>query len=247
MPKTIQILMPMGGLGQRFRDAGYETPKPVLEVLSVPMFQRALKSFDAYDGTKKHLFVVRQDAEDEYKLASRIKQLQPDAQIAMLQKNTRGAVETCMIAESLIDDDLPLIIMDCDFYFESKTYFDYIRELANNAAYDGVLLTFESTDPRYSFARTDDNHTVLETAEKRAISNHAIWGAYCFGSGKLYKDAARQLLQRPLSDAMKEYYTSFIYNDLIQQGKLIKQADTDHYDSFGTPEELQQFLKSQAS
>ncbi len=86
MMKPIQILMPMGGLGQRFRDKGYNAPKPLIEIQGQAMFLKALASFDAYEGEKRHLFVVRQDAEDKYGLAATIKKLQPDAEIALLQK-----------------------------------------------------------------------------------------------------------------------------------------------------------------
>ena len=47
---TLQVLMPMGGLGQRFRDVGVFTPKPLIEVGGIPMFKRALRSLAARAG-----------------------------------------------------------------------------------------------------------------------------------------------------------------------------------------------------
>lgn len=236
--------MPMGGLGQRFLDEGYDTPKPLIEVDNVAMFQKALSSFDAYEGEKRHIFVVRQDAEDEYQLATEIKKLQSDASISLLHTNTRGAVETCLQAREHIDPELPLIIMDCDFSFASTDYFQKVTSVAQGKDYDGVLLSFNSDWDRYSYARTNDDGAVVETAEKKVISNNALAGAYCFGSGQLFLDAADTLLHSPISETMKEYYISLLYNELLSAGKKIALAKVEQFNSYGTPQELQAYLKS---
>lgn len=242
--KTLQILIPMGGLGQRFRDAGFSTPKPLIEVDGKPMFLHALASFDAYDGPKEYIFVVRQDAEEQYGLASSIKDLLPDAKIALLADNTRGAAETCLLARDYIDNEKPLIVMDCDFRFISKEYFDKVGKMVKNGTYDGVLLSFESDHDRYSYARIDENDRVLETAEKKVISNHALWGAYCFSSGERFVKAVDELMKHEIGPTMKEYYISYVYGQLLKEGCHISLARVDTSDSFGTPEELQHYLDS---
>lgn len=241
--RSLQILMPMGGLGQRFRDEGYEVPKPLIEVEDRAMFLKALASFDVYGGEKEYIFVVRQDAEDEYGLASKIKELVPDANIAMLKKNTRGAVETCLLARKFIKPDLPLVIMDCDFTFTSTNYFTKVSELTKNSVYDGVLLSFDSDCDRYSYARLNDAGEVVETAEKRVISNHALAGAYCFASGQIFLDGADILMKKSIDGDMNEYYISLLYNVLLSQGRRIALAKVDTFNSFGTPQELAIYLR----
>lgn len=244
--RPLQILMPMGGLGQRFRDEGYSTPKPLIEVDGRPMFMKALNSFDGYQGPKQHIFVIRQDAEDEYGLATSIKQFLPDAQITLLHQNTQGAVETSLLAREFINPELPLIIMDCDFSFTSTDYFEKVKGFAETGAHDGVLLSFDSDSDRYSYARTDENGEVVETAEKKVISQHALAGAYCFKCGQLFLESADMLLAQPLSDKMKEYYISYLYNVLLQQGKRVALAKAESYNSFGTPSELKRYLSNKS-
>ncbi len=236
----------MGGLGQRFRDAGFDTPKPLIDVQGVAMFQKALAAYDNYAGDKRHLFVIRKDTDDEYSLGDQIKQLLPDAQIKILDHNTRGAVETCMIAEDLIDPELPLVIMDCDITFNAPNYFEMMRQAVEDNSYDGLLLSFDSSDPRYSFAETDENGLVVRTAEKVAISNNALMGAYFFTRASTFLDAAHELLSRDISESMKEYYVSLIYNILIDSNKRIGLAKGS-FTSFGTPEELQNYLDKYAA
>lgn len=241
MNKTLQILIPMGGLGQRFRDAGYDIPKPLIDVNGVPMFKKALAAYDSYDGDKTYIFVIRKDTDEEYNIGKQILEILPNAKIKVLDHNTRGAVETCLIAEDFINPDLPLVIMDCDISFDSKNYFELIQEAIEKETYDGLLLSFESNDPRYSFAEINDNNIVIRTAEKVAISNNALMGAYFFTKASNFLDAAHQLLEKEISESMKEYYVSLIYNILIENNKKIGLAKGVFY-CFGTPEELKSYL-----
>lgn len=233
--------MPMGGLGQRFRDVGIDTPKPLIDVLGTPMFKKALASYDSYPGEKRHIFVIRKDTDDEYSLGGKIREILPDAQIKILDHNTRGAVETCMVAEESIDPELPLVIMDCDIAFDAGNYFDLIQESIGNEKYDGLLLSFDSDLPRYSYAEIDDNNIVIRTAEKIVISNNALMGAYFFTMADSFLSAARQLMNNELSETMKEYFVSLIYNILIENGKRIGLAKGTFY-CFGTPEELEVYV-----
>jgi dTDP-glucose pyrophosphorylase len=241
--KPLQILMPMGGLGQRFRDAGINTPKPLIDVNGTPMFQKALAAYDSYQGEKRHIFVIRKDTDEEYGLAEQILALIPAAKIKILDHDTRGAVETCLVAEEFIDPNLPLVIMDCDISFDAGNYFELINEAIENDSYDGLLLSFQSSDPRYSFAEINENNIVTRTAEKVAISNNALMGAYFFTHASSFLDAAHSLVSQEISMNMKEYYVSLIYNILIEERKNIGLAQGTFY-CFGTPEELNAYLAS---
>lgn len=235
----INILMPMGGLGMRFREAGYETPKPLIKVDGKPMFQRAFESFPS-QWEINPIFVVRKDQNAEYGLASYVQGIIPQARIALLEKDTRGCVETCLLAEKHIEPDLPLIVADCDLRFKSSTY---CKAIESNE-YDGFLLGFDSQDNRYSYAELDENGNVVRTAEKVPISNHALLGGYYFRSGVLFLDKAHEFVAKDLSDlGLKEYYVSHLYNMLLDDKLRIGFAEANSFDCWGTPEEYESYLK----
>lgn len=238
MSSAIQILMPMGGLGSRFAEAGYTTPKPLIPVNGKPMFMKALDSFSPLENTN-HLFVLRQDQINQYTIDSQIKELVPDAKISVLKEDTRGAVETCLLAKDNIDDDLPVIIADCDIYFESAEYFSRIE----NENMDGMLLTFNADHPRYSYVEIDESGKAIRTAEKVVISNHAILGGYYFKSGKLFKELAEEFVGNDLPEGLKEYFVSHLFNMLIERDNTVGIATVDTMHIFGTPEELNQYLE----
>lgn len=237
MSSTLQVLMPMGGLGSRFSKAGYTTPKALIEVDGKPMFMRALDSFKGVPNTQ-HIFVIRKEHVEMYDLEKQILQQIPSAKIAVLDHDTAGAVETCMIAANLIDDNSPISVADCDIFFQSQTYFDKIAQAEATGSPDGMLLTFEASDPRYSYVELDSAGKAIRTAEKVVISNHAILGGYFFRSGALLKDLAQDFLSTGLPDGLKEYYMSHLFNILLDRSGRIEVADIDVMHIFGTPEEL---------
>ena len=236
--------MPMAGEGSRFLKEGWSTPKPLIQLDGVPLFKRAIGSVAIEGLTMKYSFIVRQEHIDNYGIDRSIREILPDANIFSVEKTTRGAVETCLIAEPAIEDDDAVIVMDCDLEFRSERFEELMREVLNTPAEQangGLLVSFESDLPRYSYAQTDGTDRVIRTAEKEVISSHALCGAYFFATGRVFKSAAHRLMEE--ADFNKpEYYVSLLYNYLLGDGDAVRLAPMEVYRSYGTPEELKQYM-----
>ncbi len=242
--RQLHIIMPMAGEGSRFAKAGWTTPKPLIELRGVPLFQRAIGSVALLGVEMKYSFIVRQEHIDKQHIDRLIQDILPEARIFSVLKTTRGAVETCLVAEAAIDDDDAVVVMDCDLEFRSVGYNQLVSKalsLPAEEADGGALVSFESDNPRYSYALVDDGGRVLRTAEKEPISNHALCGAYFFGSGKDFKRIAHQLLDDG-THGKAEFYVSLLYNYLLAEGKIVRLATMEEYYSYGTPEELKNYL-----
>jgi len=236
--------MPMAGEGSRFLKEGWTTPKPLIELHGTPLFMRAIGSVSVEGATMKYSFIVRQEHIERYHIDEQIRAIIPEANIFSVEKTTRGAVETCLIAESVIDENDAVIVMDCDLEFRSKTYIEGVRTILNQSADEangGMLVSFESTEPRYSYAEVDEKMIVTRTAEKEVISNHALCGAYFFSSAKGFLKAAHRLMNEPVF-TKPEYYVSLLYNYLLANGETVRLATMEEYYSYGTPEELRRYL-----
>ena len=236
--------MPMAGEGSRFAKAGWTTPKPLIELNGQPLFKHAISSVSA-DGIKmKYSFIVRQEHINKYAIDKGIKSFLPEANIFSVLRTTRGAVETCLMAESAIADDDAVIVMDCDLEFRSKEFIRIIKEILfmpAEMADGGALVSFESSEPRYSYAELGPDGFVVRTAEKEVISNHALCGAYFFSTGKRFKQIAHQLLDEP-EFKKPEYYVSLLYNYLLADGEKVRLATMEEYYSYGTPEEIIKYI-----
>ncbi len=239
--RSLHIIMPMAGEGSRFRNAGWTTPKPLIELAGKPLFVRAIESVRVDSAPMKYSLIVRQEHIDEYGIDKGIREILPDAMIYSVEKTTRGAVETCLMAEAGIADDDAVVVMDCDLEFRSEAYRRIIEDALNNeGATGGALVSFDSDEPKYSYAELDENGNVVRTAEKEVISNHALCGAYFFASGRAFKEVAHRLLDAPMEKP--EFYVSLLYNYLLAEGDIVKLATMEDYRSYGTPEELKRYL-----
>lgn len=196
------------------------------------------------DIQMKYSFIVRQEHIDKYQIDKGIRSFLPEANLFSVVKTTRGAVETCLIAENAIADDDAVIVMDCDLEFRSKKFMEIIKQILNKPieeATGGALVSFESNEPRYSYAALGEDGFVARTAEKEVISNHALCGAYFFASGRRFKQIAHLLLAEP-AFTKPEYYVSLLFNYLLKDGEKVWLAPMEEYYSYGTPEELKRYL-----
>lgn len=239
---TIQVVMPIGGVGSRFSKAGISTPKPLIDVAGKPMFLRAIESVQRIHDDLKFIFVIREDQNESHQLGDRIKREVPESEILVLKGDTGGASSTVIAARALINTEEPLLVLDCDIAFESLDYREKVTSAMSGQA-DGVLLSFKSQDPRYSFARINEDGLVIETAEKVAISDHALMGAYFYSSASSFISAAESLHSRALSALIPEYFMSLTFNFLLEEGKKVTLAKGDFY-CFGTPEELNDYIRT---
>jgi len=85
----IQVVIPAAGNGQRFKDAGYENPKYLIDVCGRPMIDRVIDNLRPVKANTVQ--VIRQED---------------------LQRPSRGAVET--IVQAQLDLEQPLLIGNCD-------------------------------------------------------------------------------------------------------------------------------------
>lgn len=242
--RYLHIVMPMAGEGSRFTNAGWTTPKPLIVLNGQPLFKHAINSVVAEGIQMKYSFIVRQEHIDKYAIDAGIKSFLPEANIYSVMKTTRGAVETCLIAEPAISDDDAVIVMDCDLEFRSLKFIEIIKDILCQTleeANGGALVSFESNESKYSYAELNKDGLVSRTSEKEVISNNALCGAYFFSTGKRFKQIAHQLLDET-EFKKPEYYVSLLYNYMLANGEKVQLAPMEEYHSYGTPEELKRYL-----
>lgn len=237
---NINILIPMAGLGSRFLNAGYTTPKPLIDIYGEPMISWAMKSFNFLSETKSYqlIFIILEEHEKEYHMSLKLKKLFGNSiKIITLTNPTRGQAETCLAAKKFINNNHRLFIYNCDTYSISD-----IWKLIQQEDPDGIIPYFESSDPRYSFVAFDEFNYICEVAEKRAISTNATVGMYYFKHGKDFVNAAEMLIEKNVTQN-GEYYVLPCYEMLLASGKRLRGLPVSEYNVFGTPEELNSFIK----
>jgi len=129
---------------------------------------------------------------------------------------TEGTTATVLLARNHIDNDTPLLTVNCDQYLEWCPK-EFIR---NVKSYDGGVLTYTMTRPDGSFCVLDDEGYVTRVAEKEVISNIGTIGIYYFGKGKDFVKYAEQMIKKNIR-VNNEFYILPVYNEMIGDGKKI--------------------------
>ena len=108
---------------------------------------------------------------------------------------------------------------------------------------DGAILTFQSTHPKWSYAKLDENNFVIEVAEKKPISTNATAGLYYWKKGSDYVKYAKQMINKNIR-VNNEFYICPVYNEAILDNKKIIIKESKEMWGLGTPEDLEEFMNS---
>lgn len=244
--ERLNIVIPMAGKGQRFVDAGYKTPKTLLEMGGDLIIKHIVDTMDTKGA--QFIFIVRQDHCDGHGLDKKLLEMKPDAKIIRINELTQGAICTVLLAKEHFNDDDPVIIKDCDqiINWNPEHFLDFVRR--NKA--DGAVVTIHTDRPNYSFSKLDSKGIVIQTAEKSVISNNGHTGIYYFAKGSDLVKYGESMIAKNIR-VNNEFYTAPVYNEFIQDGKLILHYPVAEMFQLGTPEELEgnkekveEFLKS---
>lgn len=228
---TLNIVIPMAGEGRRFKEAGYEVYKAFLPVGRQRMIDAVISNVRP---TKPHQFIFA----SRYPML--LDSLPSGSVVRELREPTQGAAETILHTRQLIDSEAPLLIVNSDQLID----FDINAFLAEAQRYDGLILTFPATEPKWSFAKVEDG-LVTEVAEKNPISNHATCGIYYFDNGHDFIEAADRMISKNIR-TKGEFYLCPVYNEFIAMGKKvgIYEVPTSAMHGLGTPEDYRAYLET---
>lgn len=236
----MDVLIPMAGLGSRFRKTHGDLPKPLIEVDGKTLIEHSINSFDV---DARFIFVTRKmpDPSHNERLSEMLRKLRPDGVEVMIDLPTAGASQTCLAARHLIDGDQPLMIYNCDqiIRWQPKDYLDFITR----HGCDGSVVLYRSRDPKNSFAEVTDGK-ITKLVEKQPISDHALIGFHHWARGKDFVLSADKLVDDFRLSGKPECYVSETYNYLIEQGSTILpyHVSDNTYIPLGTPEDVARYL-----
>lgn len=233
----MNVLIPMAGAGSRFEQAGYTFPKPLIDVNGKPMIQRVVENINI-DAT--HIFIVQKSHYEKYSLQHTLNLISPGCKIVQVEGVTEGAACTTLLAKEYINNNNPLVLANSDQYVDWDSS-QYMYSCMTDDI-DGSILTFNSTHPKWSYAKTNDQGFVTEVAEKKPISENATVGIYFWKKGKDYVECAKSMIEKNIR-VNNEFYVCPVYNEAILKHAKIKTFHIEKMWGLGTPEDLDTFLK----
>ena len=235
----------MSGMGNRFVQAGYSTPKPLIEMNGMPIIEHVVKMFP---GETDFIFICNSKHLAETNMRAILEQLAPQGQIVEIPPHKKGPVYAVHYIEHLLNDEEEVIVNYCDFscYWN---YADFLKHTRSRNA-DGAVPAYKGFHPHmlgttnYAFMR-DDKQWMLEIKEKEPYTDnrmeeYASMGTYYFKKGAAVKKYFKTLMDEDIN-LNGEFYVSLIYNLLVKDGLTVSIYDVQHMLQWGTPQDVEEY------
>ena len=187
-----------------------------------------------------YIYIVQKSHREKYNLDTLLGMVSPGCKIVEVEEITEGAASTTLLAKEYIDNDNPLVMANSDQFIEWDSN-EFMYKMSETDC-DGGIVTFESTHPKWSFAKVNESGLVTEVAEKNPISNIATVGVYYWKKGSDYVRYAEQMIEKNLR-VNNEFYVCPVFNVAIQDNKEIRTFEITKMWGLGTPEDLNTYLR----
>jgi len=243
----VQVIIPMSGLGQRFQDAGYTQPKPLIEVDGYPMIHHVVQLFP---GASRFVFICNEEHLATTDMRNKIISVVSNAVIVSIPKHKQGPVYAVLQALPQIDMNMPTVVSYCD-YGTYWSFYNFMAYVYHNRL-DGCIAAYRGFHPHmlgsdnYAFMRetSEGSMRLAQIQEKKPFTDNKMneWasnGTYYFSTGKLLQTYFEKTFEDTSSRVNGEYYVSMVYNKLVDDGLQVGIFPIQHMLQWGTPYDLQ--------
>lgn len=244
----MNIVVPCGGLGERFTRDGYHDPKPLIPAMGKPVL------FWMLDGLviqpNDAIVVAYSEDLERWRIKDRLrKALGPHAsclRVVHLAKPTRGAAETVAIAMesaalTVAERQRKTVLLDCDTFY----HYDVLGAFRDWPCDLNMSVVFrdEGGVAIYSYCDLDDEQRIRRIKEKDRISPWANTGCYSFASGQTLLEYCLRTLATDASIQLGEFYTSSVISAMLGDGQPFRALPITSRDfvCLGTPLQLRLF------
>ena len=132
-------IMPMAGEGRRFKNYGYKTSKPAIQIGDTSLIQKCISSLPSSNTS---IYILKNEDYNNKRLIHDIENIDRAKNFSFIPilKPTSGQAATCLLAEDFTNNDKSLIISSCDYelIYNSKEL-NYVFEAHDP---DVVIFTF---------------------------------------------------------------------------------------------------------
>lgn len=236
----MNIIIPIGGKGERFLNAGYTERKPLISILDKYMIFYVLDNLKV--NVEDNIYIIYNQVLDKYNFSELVSERYNNITLIRVS-NTKGAVETIklgleVILKKKVHDKC--VIMDCDTFY-TEDVINMYRNINSNAVF---YIVNKEEKPIYSYIILDDNDIIIDIKEKIKISDNANVGIYCFNNiKKLYNNCVKLIEQHCYLNI--ELYTSMMIKSMIEEKEIFRGIllDEKYVFNLGTPQQIETYLK----
>jgi HAD superfamily hydrolase (TIGR01509 family) len=244
----MNIIIPIGGIGKRFKEGGYNVPKPLIEVFYKSILEHVIDSLELQK--EDTLFVIYHYSLDEYDFNNKLSKKYPDMKLINMSTRTDGAAETVLYGiEYIIQNKLSTykktVLLDCDTIYNIDIL-SIIRNMNSNGT---IYFEDRESKPIYSYININQNqNNIIDIREKEKISNYANTGAYFFNDITELYEGCKYIIKNNIR-FKNEFYISCVIKRMMDCNNEFNgvKIDKKNYQSLGTPTDVDNFKTNQLS
>jgi len=232
----MNIIIPLGGLGERFKKDGYSSPKPLINIFGKPMIFYVIDNL--FLKKEDNLIVIYNKELNNYEFDKILKNKYNNIILIELNKQTEGAAETILIGLNNIGKNIlnnKCLLFDCDTFYHKN-----IIETYRNQNENAIFCFKDIQDkPIFSYVTFNEQNIIIDIKEKNKISDYANTGCYCFKNGTILKQYCETIINKNIREK-NEFYTSCVIKAMMQEQHIFI-ANIINYSDFscvGTPMQL---------
>jgi NDP-sugar pyrophosphorylase family protein len=238
------VLIPMAGMGKRFSDAGYQTPKPLVPVSGRPMVLQAIHDLPKAPVTEA---VVRDGMPNRTQIVAEMARSIDGFSPLVIDGPTEGQAITCRLGIEKLDPEAMVTIGACDNGMLYET--TRLEALLQQPPDMLVWVIRGHADGRrrpeqFGWVEEDADGKVTGVRVKKAPNDPRtaamIVGTFTFRRAGDFLRVCDRLVARN-ARVNGEFYVDSLVEDALALGLTCGLFEIDSYLGWGTPEDLKTF------
>jgi NDP-sugar pyrophosphorylase family protein len=241
----MQLIIPISNSSKFFPEEEFYFPKPLVEVLGMPMIQLVIDRVKSQFEDLKFYFVLGNELEKDFSISSILKMIciNHPHEISYKQNETRGALASCLLTIDNINMNDELIVLNSDQLLEHE-FSDYVEDFKKFKC-DAGLLSFKSVHPRWSYIKKKEKtNEVIQVFEKKVVSDDALLGFSYYKQAKVFFQASIESIKQN-DNTNGEFFISGALNQILLDGGkiLVTSVKYDQNPCFYSPNQISAFEK----
>jgi NDP-sugar pyrophosphorylase family protein len=176
----------MAGMSKRFYDAGYSSPKGLIDIFGSSMLSHITRNLQSFSEI---LIIASSEDVEKFELDKRPELSKENINVVGIESHTKGPSYSILMAEKFINPTIPTLVHYCDIY----ALWDIDKTFSSLKTKDAVFLSFKGFHPSrlngttYAYAKVHENapEKVSDILEKKSFTQnveleHASTGIYGF-------------------------------------------------------------------
>lgn len=248
----MEVAILMAGLGKRFTEAGFSTPKPLIQVNGKTILDWTLTSVENLINKHPLSFAIRKEHEEKYNIVEGLRnKYGKSTKFILCEGGIKGNLVTGLeLTQELVKNkNEPLLFLDSDNKYDIVNFEKLVRSIPEKDF--AVLCYFEledKNDLKWGFCGVDpSSNRVVQIKEKEFVENgKPMVGFFYWSSVEFFEKVASVVIKEESPGKNNEYYMTQAFNYCLKNNYSLYAFKSEIMIPLGTPQDVENFKNNKS-